>query len=72
MSKFVAVLVTWLGWLFCMAGLHFVASTWGRIGVAVVGIAITLYGITVLLPAVMNKNAIWKSGSSSALASRGK
>ena len=72
MGKFTGIFVTWLGWAVCIAGLHFVDGVWGRILFALIGIAITLFGITVLLPKAMNKNAIWKSGSSSALASKGK
>jgi len=42
-------------------GMHMTPSTSGRIVLALVGIGISLFGITVILPAAFNKNAVWKS-----------
>ncbi len=44
-----------------LGGLQVVASTGGRIALALVGIATSLYGIVVILPAALNRNAIWKT-----------
>jgi hypothetical protein len=49
------------GWLIVLVGMHMTASVSGRMTAAVVGIAVTLFGILYLLPAAANKNAIWKA-----------
>ena len=49
------------GWLIVLLGMHMTASVSGRLTAAVVGIAISLFGILYLLPAAANKNAIWKA-----------
>jgi hypothetical protein len=50
-----------LGWVITLFGMHITPSTGGRIVLALIGIAVSLFGITVILPAAFNKNAIWKS-----------
>ncbi len=49
------------GWIIVLMGMHMTASVSGRMTAAVVGIAVTLFGILYLLPAAANKNAIWKA-----------
>lgn len=71
-SKWMGLFVTWLGWLLCMFGVHMASGVWGRVGLALLGIAVSLFGIIVLLPAAMNRNAIWKTGGSTALTAKGK
>jgi hypothetical protein len=50
-----------LGWVITLYGMHLVAGTSGRIVLALVGIAVSLFGMIVVLPAAFNKNAIWKA-----------
>jgi len=50
-----------LGWVITLFGMHVTPSTGGRIVLALVGIAVSLFGIIVILPAAFNKNAVWKS-----------
>ena len=50
-----------LGWVITLFGMHITPSTGGRIVLALVGIAVSLFGIIVILPSAFNKNAIWKS-----------
>jgi len=50
-----------LGWLITLYGMHLTDSTGGRITLALIGIAVTLFGMIVVLPAAFNKNAIWKA-----------
>lgn len=50
-----------LGWVITLFGMHITPSTGGRIVLALVGIAVSLFGIIVILPAAFNKNAVWKS-----------
>ena len=54
-------LVALLGWVVTVVGIQFVTGTGGRILLALVGIATSLFGIIVVLPAAFNKNAIWKT-----------
>ena len=49
------------GWILVLAGLHVVTSVGGRIALALVGIAVSLFGILYILPTAFNKNAIWKT-----------
>jgi hypothetical protein len=49
------------GWIITLFGMHVTPSTSGRIVLALVGIAVSLFGIIVVLPAAFNKNAVWKS-----------
>jgi hypothetical protein len=60
-AKLAGAFVALLGWLITLGGLQVVASTGGRIALALVGIATSLYGIVVILPAALNRNAIWKT-----------
>jgi hypothetical protein len=50
-----------LGWLITLYGMHLTDSTGGRITLALIGIAVTLFGMIVVLPTAFNKNAIWKA-----------
>jgi hypothetical protein len=59
--KLVGAVICALGWVITLFGLHIVSSTGGRLVLALVGIAVTLFGIIVVLPAAFNKNAVWKS-----------
>ena len=59
--KMAGVACSLLGWLITLFGMHLTASTGGRIVLALVGIGVSLFGITVVLPAAFNKNAIWKT-----------
>jgi hypothetical protein len=59
--KLVGAALSTLGWVVTLFGMHMTPSTSGRIVLALVGIGISLFGITVILPAAFNKNAVWKS-----------
>lgn len=59
--KIMGALVALLGWVVTVVGIQFVTGTGGRILLALVGIATSLFGIIVVLPAAFNKNAIWKT-----------
>ena len=59
--KMVGAACSLLGWLITLFGMHLTPSTGGRIALALVGIAVSLFGIVVVLPAAFNKNAIWKT-----------
>ena len=60
-GKIAGALVALLGWAVTLVGLHFVNGTGGRIVLALVGIAVSLYGILYILPTAVNRNAIWKA-----------
>jgi hypothetical protein len=60
-AKLMGALIALLGWVVTVVGIQFVTSAGGRILLALVGIATSLFGIIVVLPAAMNKNAIWKT-----------
>jgi hypothetical protein len=49
------------GWLVVLFGLHLTASVTGRMVSTILGLAISLFGILVILPVAANKNAIWKA-----------
>jgi hypothetical protein len=49
------------GWILTLFGMHLVPSVSGRIVFSLVGICVSLIGIVFVLPAVFNKNAIWKA-----------
>lgn len=49
------------GWLVVLFGIHATTSIGGRLSTTIVGLAITLFGVLVLLPSAANKNAIWKA-----------
>jgi hypothetical protein len=59
--KAIGALAALGGWLVTLAGLHLTPSNGGRIGLALVGIGISLFGMIYILPAAFNKNAIWKA-----------
>lgn len=49
------------GWLLTLFGLHLTTSLGGRAAFALIGLAISLFGIVFILPSACNKNAIWKA-----------
>lgn len=59
--KLVGAATACLGWLVTIGGLHVASTIGGRLVVAIIGIAVTLFGILFVLPATFNKNAIWKA-----------
>jgi len=59
--KLLGALLAALGWGITLFGMHLVDGTSGRIVLALVGIAVSLFGMIVVLPAAFNKNAIWKA-----------
>jgi hypothetical protein len=60
-TKLLGAFVAAFGWVLTLFGLHITQSVGGRIVLALVGIAVTLFGIIYILPAAFNKNAIWKT-----------
>jgi hypothetical protein len=59
--KLVGAFVAAFGWALTLFGMHLVDSVGGRIVFALAGIAVSLFGIVYVLPAALNKNAIWKA-----------
>jgi hypothetical protein len=59
--KMVGIVVTVVGWLIVLFGIHLTKGVGGRMVIAIVGLAIALIGPVILLPAACNKNAIWKA-----------
>ncbi|HEX4156007.1 MAG TPA: hypothetical protein VHY48_10370 [Acidobacteriaceae bacterium] len=59
--KLVGVVVTVVGWLIVLFGLHVTKGVGGRMVIAIVGLAIALVGPLAILPTACNKNAIWKA-----------
>jgi len=59
--KLVGVLVTILGWLIVLFGLHIASGVGGRMVTTIVGMFVSLVGVLGILPAACNKNAIWKA-----------
>ena len=59
--KVAGALASCAGWLVTLVGLHLTQSTGGRMTFAILGIVISLFGLTYILPAAFNKNAIWKA-----------
>ena len=49
------------GWLVVLFGLHLTPSVSGRMISTLLGLAISFFGILVILPIAANKNAIWKA-----------
>ena len=49
------------GWIVVLFGLHLTPSVTGRMVSSILGLAISLFGILVILPIAANKNAIWKA-----------
>ena len=60
-AKIMGALIALLGWIVTVVGIQFVTGTGGRIILALFGIATSLFGLIVVLPAAYNKNAIWKT-----------
>ena len=60
MQKLIGVLVAIAGWLLTLSGLFLSSSNTGRAGFAVLGIAVSLFGIFGLINAAFLKTAIWK------------
>ncbi len=56
--KLAGILVTWLGWLVAVVGLHITSSVGGRMTFALAGIAISLYGIIGVLTTAFGKKAV--------------
>lgn len=50
-----------LGWIITLFGMHMTPSVGGRLILSLVGIAVSLFGMLVVLPAAFNKNAVWKN-----------
>lgn len=59
--KLAGIATVLVGWLIVLFGIHLTASVGGRLGTTLVGMAVSLIGVLVLLPAAANKNAIWKA-----------
>lgn len=59
--KMVGAACSLLGWIITLFGMHLTPSVGGRIALALLGIAVSLFGILVVLPAAFNKNAVWKT-----------
>jgi len=59
--KLIGAFVAALGWVLTLFGMHLTDSVGGRIVFALLGIAVSLFGIIYILPAAFNKNAIWKA-----------
>lgn len=61
MMKLAGLVLALGGWLVVLFGLHLTPSVSGRMVSTVLGLAISLFGILVILPIAANKNAIWKA-----------
>ncbi len=59
--KLIGAFLAALGWVITLFGLHLADGPGGRIVLALVGIAVSLFGMIYVLPAAFNKNAIWKA-----------
>jgi hypothetical protein len=59
--KLIGIVVVLLGWLVVLYGLHLTAGVSGRMTTSLIGLAVSLVGILIILPAAANKNAIWKA-----------
>ncbi|MGA9883087.1 MAG: hypothetical protein WBQ34_05145 [Candidatus Acidiferrales bacterium] len=59
--KLIGAFVVAFGWFITLFGTHLTASVGGRLVLALIGIAVSLFGIIVVLPAAFNKNAVWKT-----------
>lgn len=60
--KLIGVLLVFVGWLLPILTLALVQSTGARLFLSLLGIAISLVGITVVLNKVHMKDAVWKKG----------
>lgn len=59
--KLVGVALSAGGWIVTLLGLHLTSSVGGRLVIAIIGLAISLFGVVFILPSACNKNAIWKA-----------
>ena len=59
--KLVGLLLAIVGWLVPVVALNFTQSMGARFGACIVGIAISLFGILVVLNNAHQKNVIWKA-----------
>ena len=59
--KLVGAFIAAFGWVVTLYGMHLTDSVGGRMAFALIGIAVSLFGIIYVLPAAFNKNAIWKA-----------
>jgi len=57
---FVGLAITVLGWVIAVGSLGMTANTSGRLGLVLVGIAVSLVGIMGVLNQAYLKNALWK------------
>jgi hypothetical protein len=61
LMKLVGAALSAGGWMVALFGLHLTSSVGGRMIVAILGLAISLFGVLFILPSACNKNAIWKA-----------
>lgn len=59
--KLIGALIVLAGWILTLAGLFLSDSTTVRGGIALAGIAVSLFGIFGVLNPIYLKNANWKS-----------
>ncbi|MGH9717314.1 MAG: hypothetical protein ACRD4R_11390 [Candidatus Acidiferrales bacterium] len=59
--KLIGAFVVAFGWFITLFGMDLTVSVGGRLVLALIGIAVSLFGIIVVLPAAFNKNAVWKT-----------
>jgi hypothetical protein len=59
--KLAGLAVVLLGWFVVLGGLVATASVGGRLIAAILGLAISLFGVLYILPLAASKNAIWKA-----------
>lgn len=59
--KLIGAFIAAFGWVLTLFGMHLTDGVGGRLVLALVGIAISLFGILYILPTAFNKNAIWKA-----------
>lgn len=52
---------TLIGWCVVLIGIHLSTSVGGRLFTTLLGLAVSLLGMIVLLPAAANKYALWKA-----------
>ena len=56
----IGLIVTFLGFIIAVMGLGMTSSVNGRMIMALVGIAVSFFGIMGLINTAYNKNAIWR------------
>jgi hypothetical protein len=56
----IGLIVTFLGFVIAVMGLGMTSSVNGRMIMALVGIAVSMFGIMGLIVTAYNKNAIWR------------